>query len=113
MHVKLRMRFFGSQNWGAFRIVAANVRSRGLNGKFLEVVGAYNPISKSEKEKRNNMECAKLHVERIKYWLSVGAEPSETVAEVLRFAGLLPESWQEKTPNQKRKRKEANGESQP
>jgi small subunit ribosomal protein S16 len=51
-------------------------KRRARNGRFLEVLGQYNPIA--------NPTLIEINPERAQYWLSKGAEPSETVRSILR-----------------------------
>ena len=55
------------------------------DGKFLEVVGTYNPVAN-----RDGMKEIRLKTDRLQYWLSVGAQPSDTVAWILGKFGVLP-----------------------
>ena len=64
--------------------MAADSRSP-RDGKHLEVLSYYNPLPGQDNEKRMG-----LNFERVKYWLSVGAQPSEPVERLLFRAGLLP-----------------------
>ena len=73
MGVALRLSRGGSKKRPFFRIVAADVRSP-RDGRFLERLGTYNPMMKKDDPQRIT-----LNSERIKYWLSVGAKPSERV----------------------------------
>ncbi len=75
--VKIRMRRTGCRNHAAYRIVAADERSP-RDGKFLEILGWYDT-----QLKENNF---KIDIERVDYWLSKGAKPSETVASLIRRA---------------------------
>ena len=75
--VKIRMRRTGCRNHAAYRIVAADSRSP-RDGKFLEILGWYDTQIKDDK--------FKLDVERVDYWLSKGAQPSATVASLIRRA---------------------------
>jgi len=63
----------GKKNQPFFRIVVTDKKNPPRGGRFLEVVGFFNPLTK---EKR-------LKTERIKYWLSVGAQPSDRVHNLL------------------------------
>jgi small subunit ribosomal protein S16 len=72
------------QNLPFYRIFAADARSP-RDGKHLENLGYYDPIP----EKDGNKHVG-LNIERIKYWLSVGAQPSRTVARMLGQAGVIP-----------------------
>lgn len=75
--VKIRMRRTGCTNHAAYRIVAADVRSP-RDGKFLEILGWYDTQLKDDN--------FKLDLERVDYWLSKGAQPSATVASLIRRA---------------------------
>ena len=79
MAVKLRLQRHGRRNRPFYRIVAIEGRRR-RDGKELEVVGHYDPIAKED----NTV----VKVERAKYWLSVGAQPSATVADILKKHGV-------------------------
>ena len=71
----LRIRFFrtGKKNQPFFRIVVTDKRNPPRGGRFLEILGFYNPLTKEKGLKK----------ERIKYWLSVGAKPSNRVHNLL------------------------------
>jgi len=77
MAVKIRMRRVGAKNAPVFRIVVADGRSP-RDGKFIEQLGTYQPLKKG-----NNFT---LDIERAKYWLGKGAQPSETVASFIKKA---------------------------
>ena len=79
MAVKLRLTRVGSKKNPVYRIVAADSRSP-RDGKFLEIVGRYNPQS--------DPSLIELKEERIKDWLSKGAQPSATVRKLLKAKGL-------------------------
>lgn len=64
--------------------MAADSRSP-RDGKHLEVLGYYNPLPGQDGGKRMG-----LNFDRVKYWLSVGAQPSEPVQRLLFRSGLLP-----------------------
>mmetsp|Transcript_13476 Transcript_13476/g.33050 ORF Transcript_13476/g.33050 Transcript_13476/m.33050 type:complete len:198 (+) Transcript_13476:74-667(+) len=83
--VSLRFQRFGRKRRAFYRLVAADSR-RKRDGKYLELLGTFNPITTREGNKESRLEIL-----RIKYWLSVGAVPSPAVARVLSRAGLLPE----------------------
>jgi small subunit ribosomal protein S16 len=78
MAVKIRMKRVGAKNAPAFRIVVADGRSP-RDGKFIEEIGTYLPLQKD-----NNVT---LDLERAKYWLSKGAQPSDTVASFIKKLG--------------------------
>jgi small subunit ribosomal protein S16 len=77
MAVKIRMKRIGAKNQPAFRIVVADGRSP-RDGKCIEELGTYLP-----EKKDNNFT---LDLERAKYWLSKGAQPSDTVASFIKKA---------------------------
>ena len=78
MAVKIRMKRVGAKNKPVFRIVVADGRSP-RDGKFIEELGTYQP--------RNKGTNFTLDLDRAKYWLSKGAQPSETVASFIKRAG--------------------------
>jgi len=75
MSVKIRLKRIGAKNKPAFRIVVADSRSP-RDGKCLEELGTYLPL-----QKENNFT---LNLDRANYWLSKGAQPSETVASFIK-----------------------------
>lgn len=77
MVVRIRLARWGRRNRPFYRIVAADARAK-RDGRFLETLGTYNPISHSKREAAHHIKRVALNVQRIKYWLSVGAQPSET-----------------------------------
>ncbi len=79
MAVKLRLTRVGSKKNPVYRIVAADSRSP-RDGKFIEIVGRYNPQS--------DPSLIELNEERIRDWLSKGAQPSATVQRLLKAKGL-------------------------
>ncbi len=72
------MKRVGTKNMPAFRIVVADSRSP-RDGKFIEEIGTYNPLKKGDN--------FSLKLERAQYWLSKGAQPSDTVASFIKKAG--------------------------
>ena len=78
MAVKIRMKRVGAKNDPVFRIVVADQRSP-RDGKFIEELGTYQP-----RKKGSNFT---LDLDRAKYWLSKGAQPSETVASFIKKTG--------------------------
>ncbi|MDX9866385.1 MAG: 30S ribosomal protein S16 [Kiritimatiellia bacterium] len=75
--VKIRLRRTGCKNTAAYRVVAADERSP-RDGKFLEILGWYDPQREGEN--------FKLDMERVAHWRSKGAQMSETVASMVRKA---------------------------
>ncbi len=81
MAVKLRLKRFGRRNRACYRINAMDGRSP-RDGRVIEELGFYDPVTKdTEKQLRVNRE-------RVEYWLSVGAQPSQTVKSLLKRAGI-------------------------
>ena len=78
MAVKIRMKRVGAKNAPVFRIVVADGRSP-REGKFIEELGTYQPLKKGDN--------FTMDLERVKYWLSKGAQPSDTVASFIKKAG--------------------------
>lgn len=85
MATVIRMSRGGAKKKPYYRIVATNSRSP-RDSKQIERLGIYNPMLPKSDAKR-----LVLNNERIQYWLSKGAKPSETVARFLRAAGLYNE----------------------
>ncbi|HPC61701.1 MAG TPA: 30S ribosomal protein S16 [Verrucomicrobiota bacterium] len=77
MAVKIRLKRAGAKNAPVFRIVVADSRSP-RDGRFIEELGTYQPLKKGDN--------VKMDLERAKYWLSKGAQPSDTVASFIRRA---------------------------
>jgi small subunit ribosomal protein S16 len=84
MPVRLRLQRFGRTHRPFYRMVAADSRAP-RDGKFLEIVGTYNPIANKEGIKE-----IRLKTDRLRYWLSVGAQASDRVAWVLGKFVILP-----------------------
>ena len=78
MSVKIRMKRVGTKNTPAFRIVVADGRSP-RDGKFIEEIGTYNPLKKGDN--------FSLKLDRAQYWISKGAQPSDTVASFIKKLG--------------------------
>lgn len=79
MALKIRLQRFGATHAPVYRLVAAESSSR-RDGRFVELLGHYNP------QARGNEPKFKIHLDRVDYWLSVGAKPTETVVGLLRKA---------------------------
>jgi small subunit ribosomal protein S16 len=77
MPVRIRMKRIGAKNTPVFRIVVADGRSP-RDGKCIEELGTYQPLKKGDN--------FTLKVDRANYWISKGAQPSDTVASFLRKA---------------------------
>ena len=81
MAVKLRLKRMGRTHKSFFRLSAMDSRCP-RNGRVIEELGWYDPNAKSTEEKTS------FKRERIEYWLSVGAQPSETVRDLLKSSGI-------------------------
>jgi small subunit ribosomal protein S16 len=109
--VKIRLARMGRKNVSRFRIVAIDGHKK-RDGRCLEILGSYNPQS--------NPKRFIINTERVSYWLGTGAQPSETIQNLLkqdRFyekmegvkKGVSPESMNlERLPDRKRKPKKVN-----
>ena len=80
MSVKIRMKRVGAKNTPVFRIVVADSRSP-RDGKFIEEIGTYQPLKPGDN--------FTLNLERAKYWVSKGAQPSDTVASFIKKLGKV------------------------
>lgn len=80
MAVKLRLKRMGAKKRPFYRIVAADSRSP-RDGRFIELLGTYNPVVTPAE--------VKLEEESIMKWLRNGAEPTDTVRDLLKQEGLL------------------------
>jgi small subunit ribosomal protein S16 len=91
--VALRLKRFGRLNHPTYRVVAADSRAK-RDGRIIETVGFYLP------KLARVAEQFKLNGERVKYWLSVGAQPTETVVSLIKRAGIeLPARKKRKPRN--------------
>ena len=84
MVVRLRLQRFGRTHSPFYRMVAAHSKAP-RDGRFLEIVGTYNPMAQ-----KNGVKEIRLKTDRLKYWISVGAQPSDRVAWILGKFGILP-----------------------
>ena len=75
MAVRIRMKRVGTTNTPVYRIVVADNRSP-RDGKFIEEIGTYQPLKSGEN--------FTLNMERAEYWLSKGAQPSDTVSSFIK-----------------------------
>jgi len=83
MTVKLRLQRYGTKKRPFYRIVAATSTLK-RDGKFLEILGLYHPLSPKDKQIR-------LEKDKILAWLGNGAQPSDTVRNILSDAKI----WQD------------------
>jgi small subunit ribosomal protein S16 len=82
MSISIRLSRGGAKKRPYYRIVVANSRSP-RDGKYLEQIGTYNPLLAKDSADR-----IKLIEDRARYWLSVGAQPTDRVARFLDAAGI-------------------------
>lgn len=92
--VKIRLSRVGRKNEASYKIVITEAREK-RESDFIEFVGSYSPITKN----------IVLNEDRIKYWIGVGAQPTDTVKRILVKKGVLPattfKSSYSKTPKKK------------
>jgi len=93
MAMKLRLARGGSKKRPYYSIVAADSRMP-RDGRFIEKLGTYNPLLAKDSEDRIRMD-----VERVKYWLGQGAQPTDRVSRFLEAAGVV----EKKTRNNPKK----------
>ena len=80
MAVRIRLRRMGAKKAPFYRIVVADSRSP-RDGKCIEEIGYYNPLTDPAE--------VKVDVDRAKYWISVGAQPSDTTRALLKKSGAI------------------------
>ena len=80
MATKIRLRRTGTTNLALYRIVVADVRSP-RDGRFIENLGHYDP-------RKEGKEKVVVNMERLKYWLSVGAQMTESVIPLVKAQGI-------------------------
>ncbi len=85
--IKLRLRRMGAKKRPSYRIVVADSRTK-RDGRIVEQIGFYDPLTEPA--------TLKVNEERAAYWLSVGAQPTETVHILLRNQGLIPDDKAER-----------------
>lgn len=76
--VKIRLKRVGAKKKPFYRIIVADSRSP-RNGRFIEEIGYYNPIDKSQ---------IKINTERAKQWIDTGAKPTDIVRKLLKDNGV-------------------------
>ncbi|MSO88988.1 MAG: 30S ribosomal protein S16 [Rhodospirillaceae bacterium] len=99
MALKIRMSRAGAKKRPFYRIVVADSRCP-RDGRFIEKLGTYNPMVAD-----NHPDRVTLDAERIKYWLSVGAKPSDRVGRFLGKAGVAPRPTYGESPKKSAPRK--------
>ena len=84
MVVKLRLQRFGRKKRPYYRIVATDAR-KPRDGKPIEFLGTFDPLVD-----KNGNKKLRLKEDRVNYWLSVGAQPTDRVAKLLGYVNILP-----------------------
>ena len=103
MAVKIRLKRMGKIRAPFYRIVVADSRTK-RDGRVIEEIGTYNP--------KTEPSTISVDSERAKHWLSVGAQPTEAVAAILKITGDLGDGKSTlKTPTAKRDKAEAFNEA--
>ncbi|MBQ9630063.1 MAG: 30S ribosomal protein S16 [Treponema sp.] len=74
--VKIRLKRFGTQKRPYYRVVVVDAR-KPRDGKTIEEIGTYHPIEAAEKQ-------ININLDRAKYWIGVGAQPTETVGQLIK-----------------------------
>ena len=80
MAVKMRLKRLGAKKAPFYRVVVADERAP-RDGKFIEEIGYYNPLTEPAD--------IKIDAEKAKKWLSNGAQPTETVKSLLKKSGIV------------------------
>lgn len=101
MALKIRLARGGAKKRPFYKIVVAEVTSP-RDGKFVERVGSYNPMLPADHADR-----VVLNADRIKYWLSTGAQPTDRVARFLGVAKLVEMPAQKNRPQKSQPKKKA------
>lgn len=101
--LKIRLQRVGRKNIPTFRVVLTDSKNSTKSGKFLEVLGNYDPI--------NNVK--EIKTDRIKYWMSQGAKPSETLHNFLIDKKVIPGKKVNVLPKKKPIVKETEGGEKP
>ena len=99
MSVKIRLSRGGAKKRPYYYVVVANTVSP-RDGRYIEQIGTFNPMLKKDDETR-----VKLDLDRAKYWLSVGAQPTDRVARLLDAAGLFKRTASNNPEKSKPKKK--------
>ncbi|NCC82533.1 MAG: 30S ribosomal protein S16 [Clostridia bacterium] len=80
MAVKIRLKRIGAKKAPYYRVVVADARAP-RDGRFIEEIGTYNPLTKPSE--------VKIDAEAAKKWLENGAQPTETVRALLKKTGVI------------------------
>lgn len=82
--VKIRLQRIGKKKYPIYRIIVIDSRYSRNGGKVIEFVGLYDPMNQN-----SNLNIKNIKLNRINYWLSVGAQPTITVKNILKKANKL------------------------
>ena len=96
MAVKIRLTRMGDKKNPFYRIVVADARAP-RDGKFIDIVGTYNPLKEPAE--------IKLDTDKVKDWLVKGAQPTDTVKAMLAKEGIIESFKAPQRPRSKRKRR--------
>ena len=80
MAVKIRLRRMGAKKAPFYRVIVADSRSP-RNGRFIEEIGTYNPLTEPAQ--------VTIDAEKAKKWIANGAQPTETVKSLLKKNGII------------------------
>lgn len=80
MAVKMRLRRLGAKKTPFYRVIVADSRSP-RDGRFIEEIGYYNPLTEPAE--------IKIDAEKAKKWIANGAQPTETVKSLLKKSGIV------------------------
>ena len=80
MAVKMRLRRMGAKKAPFYRVIVADSRSP-RNGRFIEEIGTYNPLTEPAQ--------VSIDAEKAKKWIANGAQPTETVKSLLKKSGIV------------------------
>ena len=89
MAVRIRLARMGRKKSPAYRLVVADSRKQ-RDGRFIEIIGFYQPVSAETK--------VEVDEQKALQWLSVGAQPSDTVRSIFRKAGILKKFHEARKP---------------
>lgn len=92
MAAKIKLTRTGAKKQPTYRVVIQEERSK-RDGRFIENIGYYNP--------RTEPATIVLNQERVNYWLSVGAQPTSSVGQLLKTAGITDKYYHAKTSKPK------------
>ena len=83
MALKIRLQRFGTRHAPNYRLIVTEARTR-RDGRFVEILGYYNPLA------RGKTLAFKIDTERARYWMDVGAKPTDTARSLIKRANKSP-----------------------